>query len=258
MPIVVKAGILTAAVLVGFWFPENVSAIPPSAAVQYPGVHTLNPPLTVTNGTCNPEKINFFPFEQTLSYGQTTTFYVDLCLQQDVGLWVRLVEEDFFSDDTLETVTNISTSPPTGVRIIFSLECAQGGKLLGHDSNSQDSGGEHELAIEIEYDLPSFTNRYDNIGSQTGAATLLCQAPQPTATPSFCPSGIAQADGGDAGCPVGVGGIAELPDVRQERQGTRESSGPSASSLAGIIAAGTAGVVSLGGAAWYAKRRRVR
>ena len=70
--------------------------------------------------------------------------------------------------------------------------------------------------------------------------------PTITATPTPCPP---------EGCPVG--GIAELPEVAGTPLETEGSSGPSAGVLAGV-AAGTAGVVGLGGAAWYARRRWLR
>ena len=54
-----------------------------------------------------------------------------------------------------------------------------------------------------------------------------------------------------------VGGIAELPDVDGTALETPASSGRNTGVLAGVIAAGVAGAVALGGAAWYARRRRV-
>lgn len=57
------------------------------------------------------------------------------------------------------------------------------------------------------------------------------------------------------GCPVG--GIAELPEVvARAPLEAPGSSGPSTSVVAGIVAAATAGAFALGGAAWYARRRR--
>ncbi len=60
--------------------------------------------------------------------------------------------------------------------------------------------------------------------------------------------------GGGGPCSLGVGGIAELPEVA----GTLEagsSSGSNAGVLAGIAAGAAAGAVALGGAFWCAKRR---
>ena len=54
--------------------------------------------------------------------------------------------------------------------------------------------------------------------------------------------------------PVGVGGIAELPEVAGTPQEAPDASGPSAGLLAGIAGA-AAGAVALGGAAWWARRR---
>lgn len=64
---------------------------------------------------------------------------------------------------------------------------------------------------------------------------------------------------GDPACkaPPPVGGIAELPAVA----GTAlevESSGVGAGVVGGVVAAVAAGAVALGGAAWYARRRRSR
>lgn len=52
-----------------------------------------------------------------------------------------------------------------------------------------------------------------------------------------------------------VGGIAELPEVAGTPLETDGSSGPSASVVAGIVAAVATGLVALIGAAWYARRR---
>lgn len=52
-----------------------------------------------------------------------------------------------------------------------------------------------------------------------------------------------------------VGGIAELPEVAPLPLQTSESGGLSMAFLAGVAAVGTAGVLTLGGAAWYARKR---
>ena len=54
-----------------------------------------------------------------------------------------------------------------------------------------------------------------------------------------------------------VGGIAELPDVAGRRLETAASPGSGAGFAAWVAAAVAAGVVALGGAAWYARRRWV-
>ena len=54
---------------------------------------------------------------------------------------------------------------------------------------------------------------------------------------------------------VGVGGIAELPEVAGTPVESPGSSGSSKGLLVGIVAAIAAGSVTLGGAAWYARRR---
>ena len=54
--------------------------------------------------------------------------------------------------------------------------------------------------------------------------------------------------------PVGVGGIAELPEVAETRL-EAASSGVSASVVANFVTAVAAGALALGGAAWYARRR---
>ena len=68
---------------------------------------------------------------------------------------------------------------------------------------------------------------------------------QPTPTPTPCPP---------EGCPVG--GIAELPDVAGRPLEAQDSSGFRASVRGGVLAAVAAGALALGGAAWYARRRR--
>ncbi len=55
-----------------------------------------------------------------------------------------------------------------------------------------------------------------------------------------------------------VGGIVELPEVAGAPLEAPDSSGSNAGLLAGIAAAIAAGTVTLGGAAWYARRRRAR
>ena len=52
-----------------------------------------------------------------------------------------------------------------------------------------------------------------------------------------------------------VGGVAELPDAAGTPLEAGDASGPDVALLPGVIA-GAAGVLSLGGAAWYAMRRR--
>ena len=57
--------------------------------------------------------------------------------------------------------------------------------------------------------------------------------------------------------PVG-GGAQDLPDMAAAPLEAPDSSGGSGGALAGLIAAVAAGVVALGGAAWYARRRLLR
>ena len=72
------------------------------------------------------------------------------------------------------------------------------------------------------------------------------------------------AGGADAGAayifeaPASVGGIAELPEVAGTSLETDGSSGAGAGLLAGIVAAIAAGTVTLGGAAWYTRRRLIK
>ena len=71
------------------------------------------------------------------------------------------------------------------------------------------------------------------LGSGTGAAHLFCS----TET-----------------CPLGVGGVAELPDAATTPVAAPASSGTGGAVLAGIAAA-AAGAIALGGAAWWGRRR---
>ena len=54
---------------------------------------------------------------------------------------------------------------------------------------------------------------------------------------------------------AGVGGIAELPEEARTPAETASSTGPNAGLATGVVAAIAAGTVTLGGAAWYARRR---
>ena len=55
-----------------------------------------------------------------------------------------------------------------------------------------------------------------------------------------------------------VGGGADLPEVAGTPLEAPDSSGSNTGLLAGIVAAIAAGTVTLGGAAWYARRRWAR
>ncbi len=57
------------------------------------------------------------------------------------------------------------------------------------------------------------------------------------------------------GCPLGVGGVAELPAAAETPLEAPRSSGSGAGALAGIASA-AAGAIALGGGAWWARRRR--
>ena len=57
--------------------------------------------------------------------------------------------------------------------------------------------------------------------------------------------------------PGPVGGIAELPEIAGAALEAVDSSGTNAGILAGVAGAVAAGVVALGGAAWYARKRRL-
>ena len=52
-----------------------------------------------------------------------------------------------------------------------------------------------------------------------------------------------------------VGGLAELPEVTEAPLEAKGASGPSAGVLTAIAAAAAAGVIALGGTAWYARRQ---
>ena len=59
----------------------------------------------------------------------------------------------------------------------------------------------------------------------------------------------------DPFAPNAVGGIADLAEAAGSPLDAPDSSGTSTGLIAGVLAAIAAGVVALGGAAWYAKRR---
>ena len=68
--------------------------------------------------------------------------------------------------------------------------------------------------------------------------------------PRFAPCDIGAFEMG------GVGGIAELPAVAGKPLEGEGDAGPSASVVAGVVAAVAAGALTLGGTAWYTRRRR--
>ena len=72
---------------------------------------------------------------------------------------------------------------------------------------------------------------------------------------SFCLAGVALIVKGIVGLEP-VGGVAELPEAAGSPLEAGGSSGSSPGVLAGIAAALAAGAVALGGAAWWARRRR--
>jgi len=78
--------------------------------------------------------------------------------------------------------------------------------------------------------VPPLSVNYAEGEGTTESLQINCSTPTPTPTP-----------------PPALGGAAQYPDL---------SSGRGAGLLAGVVAAG-AGAVALGGAAWYARRRRV-
>lgn len=57
---------------------------------------------------------------------------------------------------------------------------------------------------------------------------------------------------------LGVGGVAELADEAGTPLAAPDSSGNNTGLIAGIVAAIAAGAVTLGGAAWYTKRRSIQ
>ena len=93
---------------------------------------------------------------------------------------------------------------------------------------------------------------YAGTGTGIWQSTLEVLGPTPTPTPTATPTPTPCPP---EGCPVG--GIAELPQVAGTSLEAAQSSGTSASLLAGVIAAVSAAAIALGGAAWYARRRLI-
>ena len=112
--------------------------------------------------------------------------------------------------------------------------------LLASDGQNNDEGG---FSVGISGDTAIMGARgEDDGGSNAGAAYVFGDLflPKLTCPPSEC-----------------VGGNAELPDVAGKTPLEAEGSAVrSTTVVAGIVAAVTAVAVGLGGAAWYARRRR--
>lgn len=252
---------------------EKAEAAPADASYVNP---STNPWIPDRN--CNPELIDFTPHSAIMHVGDPSlTFTVDACLQQDFGIFVRLVEVDTLSDDNLDSLSVSSFDGINGrsVAITFHLDCVDGGfglpnKLVGAggplhtNSYSQDPGGSAQLAIEMDYNVYDGTNYYDNRGPDQDEALISCLDLPPTPTP--CPggsgSGAGDREGNAAGtgsCSVSVGGIAELPDVEAIPQNMNsEKSRDYTTPIAGGIVATLAAVAATGAAMYIRKSRSAR
>ena len=79
---------------------------------------------------------------------------------------------------------------------------------------------------------------------RTTPVDVVWLGPKPTPAPTATPT------------PIPVGGIAELPEAARAPLQASGSSGPSAATVASVAAGVLAGAASIGGAAWYVRRRR--
>lgn len=243
---------------------EKAEATPPDPVTWNP---SLNPLITITNGNCEPEKIDFTPHSTTMHVGDHLAFTVDACLNQDLQIFFKLVEVDGASDDTLDRIS-VSTSDifngAQTVGIKFYLDCVDGftrydpNRVVGAYSYSQDFDSSADLAVEIEYDpiYPDYTNYTDNVGADTGVAKIKCLD---VGCSSGSGSGTEIQDGNTAAgsCSGGsVGGILEEPDVESFSQDIASEKNPDytvpiTAGLASAVAA-----VTIAGAAFYTNRKR--
>lgn len=116
--------------------------------------------------------------------------------------------------------------------------------------------------IDLDSMSADLTIHGDDDGDNYGSSVALTDINGDRADDLIAGARTADANGGTragetyviyGGAPS-VGGIAELPDVAGAPLKARDSSGGNAGLLAGITAA-AAGVIALGSAAWYARRR---
>ncbi|MCH7837411.1 MAG: hypothetical protein IIC26_02775 [Chloroflexi bacterium] len=153
----------------------------------------------------------------------------------------------------------------------------QGGGSPEVCSSFTDVAGDHAIAVLTAFtvplpeldaagsneDLANFSYQCNTPGTKT--ITLLTVAQSPDGAQYVAPdaSTIAvttkvgdNADQITIDCGP-VGGIAELPEIAGTPLEAAGSSGSNTGLIAGIVAAIAAGSVALGGAAWYARRRRL-
>ena len=153
----------------------------------------------------------------------------------------------------------------------------QGGGSPEVCSSFTDVAGDHAIAVLTAFtvplpemdasgpneDLANFSYQCNTPGTKT--ITLLTVAQSPDGAQYVVPdaSTIAvttkvgdNADQITIDCGP-VGGIAELPEIAGTPLEAAGSSGSNTGLIAGIVAAIAAGSVALGGAAWYARRRRL-
>ena len=110
-------------------------------------------------------------------------------------------------------------------------------------------------------DLANFSYRCTSAGTQT--ITLLSAAQSGNGSQYYTPDSsviAAKTKVGDNADQItidcgAVGGVAELPEVAGTPLEATDSSGSNTGLIAGIVAAIAAGSATLGGAAWYARRR---
>ena len=139
----------------------------------------------------------------------------------------------------------------SGAAYVF--ERSQGGpnnwgevkKLTASDAQVNDFFG---ISVAASGDTAVVGAFLEDAGGSNAGAEYVFQEPPPTPTATDTPTPTATPPPGQ----LPLGGSGVFPDT----PGADGSSGLSYRVLAGIFAAVTAGALALGGAAWYARRRR--
>ena len=145
-----------------------------------------------------------------------------------------------------------STCQPSGFQQSISVAPQSGGKCTGQ---LQYQSGPYACTINLNVDALtnsagllqfSLAVNCNNIMVDQGFNCSLPPATYPNLGGGITLNSLSIVLAPEAPPPPSLGGVAQYPDV---------SSGPNVALLAGVVAAATGGMLALGGAGWYVRRR---